>query len=106
MINSAYFLLVEVGDEGFTDCLCLRLQNVLVEVDHSACHATFLVRTEVDAVAFNNILAVRIDDVDDSQIIGCPLYSKPTKAMLLAGTIVVHAQQVVPCFLLKHSLFV
>jgi hypothetical protein len=67
------------------DCLCLRLWDILVEVDHTACHATFLVRAEVDAVAFDNILAVRIDDVDNTQIIRSPLFYKPTEAMILAN---------------------
>lgn len=57
----------KVGDERFTDYLCFK--DVLVEVDHYACHATLLIRAEINAVAFNNILAAIIDDVDYTQIV-------------------------------------
>lgn len=77
------FGLGEVGDEGFTDCLCLRLRDILIEVDHTMCNTTLLVGTEIEAVAFDNLFAIRIDDVDD-ELIPVLLSYVSAKAILLS----------------------
>lgn len=86
----------EVGDEGFANSLCFRLWDILVEVDHTACHATFLVRAEVGTGASDDILAVGIDDSGVERFNGCPLTDKPVETVVLAGTSGIVAQQVVP----------
>ena len=96
----------EVLYQSLANFIGFALRNVLIEVDHTSCHSTFLVRTEIDAVAFNDILAVRIDDVDYTHIIWSPLGYMPTVAMLLAGTFIAYTQQVVLCLLPKHLFLV
>ena len=80
------FGLGEVGDEGFTDCLCLRLRDILVEVEHATCHLDLCIGTEVGAGASDDILAVGVDDGGIERVIRCPLTDKPVEAVVLART--------------------
>lgn len=88
--------LCEVLYQCLADSLGLALWDVLVEVEHSACHLDLCIGAEVGAVTSDDILAVGVDDGGIERVIGCPLTDKPVEAVVLAGASSVVAQQVVP----------
>lgn len=82
--------------QSLADGLGLALGDVLVEVEHAACHLDLGIGAEVGAGASDNILAVGVDDRGIERVIGCPLTNKPVEAVVLAGAGGIVAQQVVP----------
>jgi len=76
----------EVLYQGLADGLSLALRDILVEVEHSACHLDLGIGAEVDAGASDNILAVGVNDSGVERVIGCPLTDKPVEAVVLART--------------------
>ena len=86
----------EVLYQGLADGLGLALRNVLVEVEHTACHLDLGIGAEVGAGASDDILTKWVDDSGVERVIGCPLTYKPVEAVVLAGTSGIVAQQVVP----------
>ena len=86
----------EVLYQCLADGLSLALRDVLIEVEHTACHLDLGIGAEVGAGASDNILAVGVDDGGVECVIGCPLTNKPVEAVVFAGAGYVVAQQVVP----------
>lgn len=86
----------EVLYQVLADGLSLALRDVLVEVEHTACHFDLGIGAEVGAGTGDDILAVGVDDSGIERVIGCPLTDKPVEAVVLAGASSVVAQQVVP----------
>ena len=52
----------EVLYQGLADGLGFALRNVLIEVEHAACHLDLGIGTEVSAGTSDDILAVGVDD--------------------------------------------
>ena len=82
----------EVLYQILADSLGLALRDVLVEVEHAACHLDLSIGAEVGAGACDDILAVGVDDSGIERVIGCPLTYKPVEAMVFAGAGTVIAQ--------------
>ena len=86
----------EVLYQGLADGFGFALRDVLVEVEHAACHLDLGIGAEIGADTSDDILAVGIDDGSVERVIECPLTDKPMEALILAGAGSVVAQQVVP----------
>lgn len=86
----------EVLYQSLADGFGLAFWDVLVEVEHSACHLDLGIGTVVSAGASDDIFAVGVDDGGIERVIGCPLTDKPVQALVLAGAGSGVAQQIVP----------
>lgn len=86
----------EVLYQSLADGFGLALWDVLVEVEHAACHLDLGIGTVVSAGASDDIFAVGVDDGGIERVIGCPLTDKPVQALVLAGAGSGVAQQIVP----------
>ena len=76
----------EVLYQGLADGLGFTLRNVLIEVEHAACHLDFGIEAEVGTDTSDDILAKWVDDSGVERVIGCPLTNKPVEAIVLART--------------------
>jgi len=76
----------EVLYQGLADDLGFPLRDVLIEVEHAACHRDLGIGAEIGAGTSDDILAVGVDDSGIERVIGCPLTNKPVEAVVLAMT--------------------